>query len=152
MGFSLFGLIVSIVVLAPNLLLLWFPPRGRNIVAQVPQPLGWVERAGQALCLAVPAITQPGAIVWWWVAPAAVALATYYGLWGRYLGGRDQALLYASLWRVPVPMAVTPVVVFLSAAAWLGNLWIALAAVILAAGHIPVALLTRRAIRSAPPQ
>jgi hypothetical protein len=151
-GFSLFGLIVSIVVLAPNLLLLWFPPRGRNIVAQVPQPLGWVERAGQALCLVVPAITQPGAIVWWWVAPAAVALATYYGLWGRYLGGREQALLYASLWRVPVPMAVTPVVVFLSAAAWLGNPWIALAAVILAAGHIPVALLTRRAIRSAPPE
>lgn len=150
MGFSLLGLIVSIVVLAPNLLLLRFPPRGRNIVAQVPQPLGWVERAGQALCLVVPAVTQPGAIVWWWVAPAAVALATYYGLWGRYLVGREQALLYASLWRVPVPMAVTPVVVFLSAAAWLGNPWIALAAVILAAGHIPVALLTRRAIRSAP--
>jgi hypothetical protein len=151
-GFSLFGLIVSIVVLAPNLLLLWFPPRGRTTVARVPRLLEGVERAGQALCLVVPAITLPGAIVWWWVFPAAVALATYYGLWGRYLGGREQVLLYASLWRVPVPMAVTPVLVFLSAAGWLSNPWIALAAVILAAGHIPVALLTRRAIRSAPPE
>ncbi|MFJ3473323.1 hypothetical protein ACIPJ1_10345 [Microbacterium maritypicum] len=152
MGFSPLGLIVSIVVLAPNLLLLWFPPRGRNVVVRVPRPLEGVERAGQALCLVVPAITVPGAIIWWWVLPAAVALATYDVLWCRYLvEGREQTLLYASLWRVPVPMAVMPVVVFLCAAGWLSNPWIALAAVVLAAGHIPVALLTRRAIRSTPP-
>ncbi len=151
MGFSLLGLIVSILVLAPNLLLLRFPPRGRNVVAHVPRPLEWGERMGQALCLVVPAITLPGAIVWWWALPAAVALATYYALWGRYLVvGREQALLYASLWRIPVPMAVMPVLVFLCAAAWLNNPWIAIAAVVLAVGHIPVALLTRRAIGSAP--
>lgn len=152
-GFSLFGLIVSIVVLAPNLLLLRFPPRGQNTVARVPRLLEGVERAGQALCLVVPAITLPGAIVWWWALPAAVALATYYALWVRYLvTGREQAQLYASLWRIPVPMAVMPVLVFLCAAAWLSNPWIALAAVVLAVGHIPVALLTRRAILSARPE
>lgn len=150
MGFSLLGLIVSILVLAPNLLLLRFPPRGRNAVAHVPRLLEWSERAGQALCLVVPAITLPGAIVWWWAVPAAGALATYYALWGRYLAGREQGLLYAALWRIPVPMAVMPVLVFLCAAAWLSNPWIAIAAVVLAVGHIPVALLTRRAIRSAP--
>ena len=151
MGFSLLGLLVSIVVLAPNLLLLWFPPRGPNVVARVPRLLEGGERAGQALCLVVPAITLPGAIVWGWVLPAAVALAAYYALWGRYLvAGREQSLLYASLWRVPVPMAVMPVLVFLGAAAWVSNPWIAVAAVVLAIGHIPVALLTRRAIRSAP--
>ncbi|GGM59339.1 hypothetical protein [Microbacterium saperdae] len=151
MGFSLLGLIVSIAVLAPNLLLLWFPPHGQNTVARVPRLLEGVERMGQALCLVVPAITLPGAIVWWWALPAVLALAIYYGLWGRYLvAGRAQALLYASLWRVPVPMAVMPVVVFLCAAAWLSNPWIAIAAAVLALGHIPVALLTRRAIRSAP--
>jgi hypothetical protein len=151
-GFSLLGLIVSLAVLAPNLLLLWFPPRGRNVVARVPRPLEGVERAGQALCLVVPAISVPGAIVWWWLLPAVVALATYYVLWCRYLvAGREQALLYASLWRVPVPMAVMPVIVFLCAAGWLSNSWIALAAVVLAIGHIPVALLTRRAICSTRP-
>lgn len=151
MGFSLLGLLVSIVVLAPNLLLLWVPPRGPNVVVRVPRLLEGSERAGQALCLVVPAITLPGAIVWGWALPVAVALAAYYALWGRYLvAGRAQVLLYASLWRVPVPMAVMPVLVFLGAAAWVSNPWIAVAAVVLAIGHIPVALLTRRAIRSAP--
>lgn len=151
MGFSLFGLIVSTLVLAPNLLLLWFPPRGQNVVARVPRLREGIERAGQALCLVVPAITLPGPIVWWWLLPGVVALATYCALWCRYLAaGREQALLYAALWRIPVPMAVMPVVVFLCAAAWLSNPWIAIAAVVLAVGHIPVALLTRSAIRATP--
>ena len=80
-------------VLAPNLLLLWPPPLGPNVVARVPRLLEGGERAGQALCLVVPAVTLPGTIV----------------------GGRG------------LP-----------------------AAVVLAIGHVPVSLLTRRAIRSAP--
>lgn len=42
-------------------------------------------------------------------------------------------------------MAILPVVVFLASAAWLSNPWIAAAAVILAVGHIPAALLIARA-------
>jgi hypothetical protein len=54
-------------------------------------------------------------------------------------------LLYRPLWRVPVPMAILPAAVFLAAAAWLSNPWIAIAALILAAGHIPVSVITARA-------
>ena len=82
MGFSPFGLVVSLAVLAPNLLMIVFPPRGPVRVVPVPWPLTWLERAGQALCLVVPAITASGELRWWWVAPATVALATYDGLWG----------------------------------------------------------------------
>ncbi|MFT4285948.1 MAG: hypothetical protein QM598_14045 [Protaetiibacter sp.] len=147
MGFSPLGLIVGFAVLAPNLLLLRFPPRDPLPRVAVPRMLSWLERAGQALCLVVPAITEPGPIAWWWVAPVAVALAIYYALWVRYLrSGRPVSALYRALWRAPVPMAILPVAVFLSTSAWLGDVWIAAAALVLGLGHIPVAVLNARAL------
>jgi len=146
-GWSVLGLMTSIAVLAPNALLIAWPPRGPAPDARVPVPLAWLERAGQALCLVVPAMTEPGGIRPWWALPTAVALATYYGLWIRFLrAGRCQAMLYASLLRIPVPMAVTPVVAFLAGAVWLDNPWMAGSALVLAAGHIPVALAARRSL------
>ncbi|GGA54638.1 hypothetical protein GCM10011490_00530 [Pseudoclavibacter endophyticus] len=149
MGFSPLGLIVGLAVLAPNLLLVWFPPRVPVPAAHVPRLLGLLERAGQVLCLVVPAITQPGEFVCWWTVPTFVALAGYYALWARYLfTGRAGATLYRPWWVVPVPMAIYPVVVFLSTAAWLSNPWIAIAAVILAAGHIPASAIVASAVRT----
>lgn len=145
MGFSPLGLAVGLAVLAPNLLLVWFPPRVPVPQAHVPRLLGWIERAGQALCLVVPAITSHGELVGWWALPVFVALAGYYALWARYLfTGRVGATLYRPWWVVPVPMAILPVVAFLSTAAWLSNPWIAIAATILAVGHIPAALIIAR--------
>ncbi|WP_314138877.1 hypothetical protein [uncultured Plantibacter sp.] len=139
MGFSFWGLVVGLAVLAPNLLLLWFPPSVAIPATRAPRPLIWLERAGQASCLVVPAITVPGVVMWEWAIPVLVALVGYYAMWGRYLlGGRDGTMLYQRWWWVPIPMAVLPVVVFLCAAAWLSNPWIAVAAAVLAAGHLPV--------------
>lgn len=146
MGFSPIGLIIGLAVLAPNVLLLWFPPATPMPSPRIPTLLSWLERAGQALCLVVPAITAPGVILGWWSVPAVAALLGYYALWARYLfTGRDQATLYRPWWVVPVPMAVLPVVVFFSTAGWLSNVWIAASAVILAAGHIPASLIIARA-------
>jgi len=150
-GFSTLGLIVGLAVLAPNLLLVLFPPRTPPPTSHVPRPLGWIERAGQALCLVVPAITQPGVIAGWWAIPVLSGLAGYYALWARYLlSGRAGATLYRSWWVVPVPMAILPVAVFFSAAAWLSNPWIALAAAILAVGHIPASAIIARGERARP--
>lgn len=149
MGFSPLGLLVSAAVLAPNLLMIRFPPRDGLPDARPPRPLVWLERVGQALCIAVPALVAPGPLAPWWSVAVALALLLYYGLWARYLRrGRTAALLYRSLWGVPVPMAILPVLAFLAASAWLGSGWIAVAALVLAAGHIPVAVLTRRAVRA----
>ncbi|WP_285027418.1 hypothetical protein [Plantibacter sp. ME-Dv--P-122b] len=139
MGFSLWGLVVGVAVLAPNLVLWWIPPSVAIPTTRAPRPLIWLERAGQALCLVVPTITAAGVLRWGWAIPALVALAGYYAMWGRYLlGGRDGTMLYQRWWWVPIPMAVLPVVVFFCAAAWLSNPWIAVAAAVLAAGHLPV--------------
>lgn len=143
------GLAVGLAVLAPNVLLVWFPPTIAVPTARVPRSLRWLERAGQALCLVVPAITRAGEVVGWWAIPALIALAGYYVLWARYLlTGRAGPTLYASWWMVPVPMAICPVVVFLSTAAWLSNPWIAITAVVLAAGHILVSVTIARAVRT----
>jgi hypothetical protein len=144
-GVSLFGLLVAVAVLAPSFLLLFFPVRGGMPVSAVPGSLIWVERAGQALCLVVPVITETGSLSWWWLPAVAIAVAAYYALWGRYLtGGRRSADLYRPLWKLPVPMAVLPVVAFLATGAWLGNPWIMAAAIVLAVGHIPASLIIAR--------
>ena len=147
MGFSPLGLAVGLAVLAPNLLLMRFPPRVPIPTTPVPRALAWLERIGQAMCLVVPAITQPGPVVGWWALPVFGGLAGYYALWGRYLlTGRAGAALYRPSWVVPVPMALLPVEVFLSTAAWLSNPWIAVAAVVLACGHIPVSAIVARTV------
>lgn len=145
MGFSPLGLVVAVAVLAPSFLLLRFPPHDGGPSPAVPVALTGMERAGQALCLVVPAITAPGPVSWWWLPAVVIVLAAYYSLWGRYLArGRRFDDLYRPFWHVPVPMAVLPVLVFFAAAAWLGNPWIAGAAVLLAAGHVPASLVIAR--------
>ncbi|GIT80706.1 hypothetical protein LLS1_23750 [Leifsonia sp. LS1] len=149
MGFSPWGLIVGVAVFAPSLLLLAFPPRDRLPTIRPALALTVLERAGQALCLVVPAITEPGGLLWWWALPAALTLLAYDALWARYLvRGRRAELLFESVIGVPVPMAILPVAVFACAAAWLVNPWLAGSAIILAAGHIPVSLAGRNALRT----
>lgn len=151
MGFSPAGLLIALAVLAPNLLLIWLPPREPLPRVRVPAPLTLLERVGQALCLVVPAITLPGGFAAWWLPPATLALAGYYALWAHYLvTGRVGATLYRSWWILPVPMALLPVLVFLATAAWLMNPWIAIAAGMLAIGHVPASLLIARALALAP--
>lgn len=140
-------MLVSLVVLAPNLLLLPFPPREGLPTVHVPAILTVLERAGQALCLVVPAITAPGPVVWGWSVVVTAAAAGYLGLWARYLAtGRRVRALYSPVAGVPVPLAIAPVIVFLATAAWLSNPWVAAAAVILAAGHIPASLRIARTL------
>ncbi|MGG1910266.1 hypothetical protein AB1285_25750 [Microbacterium sp. NRRL B-14842] len=145
MGFSLLGLAVSLAIFLPNLLLIPFPPR-----AEAREPGGApcaprVREGRQALCMTVPAITATGAIAWGWAVPVALAVLAYGALWIRYLRrGRPGSALFDTVFGIPVPMALAPVAAFLGTAAWLQNPWIALAAVVLAVGHIPTSLLAAR--------
>lgn len=147
-AFSPLGLALSLAVLAPTALLAAFPPRTPLTKANVPGSLRILESTGQALCMTVPALLAPGLITWWWGAVGAAALGAYYALWGRYLAqGRQAWSLYRPLGRIPVPMAVFPVLVFLAGAAWLSSPGIAVAAVVLAAGHIPASFVIARSLR-----
>lgn len=146
MGFSPWGLAIAVTVLAPSLLLLALPPLHPLPTVRVSPVLSALERAGQAACLVIPVIVLPAPLTWAWAVPMAMFLAAYLVLWGRYVRRRDPGLLYRRWGPVPVPMAVLPVAVFATAGAWLGMIWLVLAAGALAAGHIPTSLAVARAL------
>lgn len=140
MGFSVTGLIIAAVILAPNLVFVVFPPR------HMPQGLKSAglffticERIGQAACtilLILSGNAYQAASVDVWFLLMAVCIAVYYGLWIRYfIGGREFALAFHPLWLVPIPMAIFPILAFGFAAVWVQSLWLGIAAVLLAVGH-----------------
>ncbi|MFT4281613.1 hypothetical protein [Microbacterium sp.] len=155
MEFSPYGLAFSLVLLAPSLLLVRWPPRRPIPRVRVAWPLATAERSGQALTLALPpfsAVTAP-------LAPAqavlgivtGVLLLGYGSLWVRYLvRGREPELLYGRWGGVPVPLAVLPVLAVAACAGWSGSPWILAAAAILAAGHVPISLRIARSLRNTP--
>lgn len=149
MSFSWVGLLVGLAVLAPNLLLIPFRPVDGFRAVRVPLPLTILERAGQAGCLALVAITAFGPPDVWF-AFMVVAIAAYWALWVRYLvRGRTFALLYRSLGPLPIPMAVFPVLAFALAAAWGASPWLGAVTAVLAAGHLPTSWITARAADTA---
>ncbi|MCW2287623.1 hypothetical protein EDF60_1461 [Leucobacter luti] len=146
MGFSWLGLAVSGSIMLPNLLLLVLPPRPPVPTVSVSAPLSWTERLGQALCVAVSVCTVPGSIALGWGVVLGVSVLGYWLLWARYVRHRTPFALFGRVWGVPVPMAVLPVIAFLSTGLFLGAFWICAAAVVLAIGHIPVSLQRARAL------
>ncbi len=148
-GLSWAGLAVALTILAPSFLLIPWP--ARNAPSPLPKvgvALAALERIGQVgtLVLATVIVGEPGHPAW--LGMVLVAVLAYYGLWVRYFArGREFSALYAPLGPLPVPMAVFPVLAFLAAAGWLGNPWLAGAAIILAAGHIPASLRIAAAAR-----
>jgi hypothetical protein len=149
------GGIITLVVLLPNLLTVFFPPTTK--LADGPQPsdtrlkiMTAVERVGQVGCFVIPFFYRlPRASDVNAVALAIMigALALYYAGWVRYLVlGREEELFHRSLLGIPLPMAVMPVIHFLSASVLLSSVWLMLAAVMLGVGHIAVTWLNSRSI------
>lgn len=144
MTWSIPGLVLSLAVLAPALLLLaWRPTSVPDAVDDGGSVWGAIEKAGQAGCLVAPFLTgmAGGASIAAGVRFAALgvtvaAVGVYYALWVRYLRGRRFVDLYRPWGPVPVPMAVFPVIAFGVSAVWLQSWWVAAAALVLAIGHI----------------
>lgn len=137
MTFSIAGAVVSLVVLLPNLLLVAFPPRAASPTRGAGPIATILERAGQAGCLVLPFLFGGPAVGSWWLVPLVLAVGAYLALWGRYLVERRTASLYRPLGPLPIPMAVFPVLAFLSAGGWLDSVAVGVAALVLAAGHLP---------------
>ena len=140
MGFSLIGLLITGVILLPNLLVLLRPPKNApEIVKSAGALMTVIERVGQAACFLLPVFSKgyiETAYVNVWFILAALCIAVYYGLWLRYALRRDFALLFAPLLRIPIPMAVFPVLAFAFIAIWLKSIWLGAAALALAVGHL----------------
>jgi len=140
------GGIITLAVLLPNLLMLILPPD-----AVPPKPgkkdglmkiMEIVERAGQAGSFVIPFFYPLPALREASVdslVVMALALVFYYIGWARYaLKGHRFVLLYAPLFGVSLPMAISPVLYFAAAAVFLSAWPLAIAAALLAAGHLYV--------------
>jgi hypothetical protein len=149
------GGIITLAVLLPNILAVFFPPVIR--LANVPQPnhkrmqiMTVVERIGQVGSYVIPffyRLSLAGAADAVALVVMIGALILYYAGWVRYIIlGRDEALFYRSLLSIPLPMAVMPVIYFLAAAVLLDSVWLLLASISLGTGHLTVSWLHSRSI------
>ncbi|MDH6429124.1 MULTISPECIES: hypothetical protein [Paenibacillus] len=140
MGFSLIGTLIAMVILAPSLLMIKFPPdhvpsglKDAGIVYTL------LERVGQLGCIAILAISKDNfenVEFGIWAALIFVFITIYYGLWIRYMvKGQQFRLLWAPLLFLPIPMAVLPVCAFGFAAIWGRSFWLGIAVICLAIGH-----------------
>ena len=134
---------IAAVLLLPNLLLVFFP--AVNVPAENGRPNGWnivilLERIGQTAVFLLPLFIRmdmSGSHKKYVLAFMIFTAVLYYICWGRFFfQGRLFSLMYKSLWFIPIPMALLPVLYF-AAAAFLMDSWLyGLATVVFAAGHL----------------
>ena len=154
------GWLVSVLILAPNVLWIRYPPVAPPPVAPAsPSPLARLmeamERVGQVSAFVIPffsSVEIEGASTIVALIVMTIALACYYAGWARYfLHGRAYRLLYAPLAIVPLPMVISPVLFFMAASLFLRSWPLAIAALILGIGHLYVSNTEyARVLRSTP--
>jgi hypothetical protein len=140
------SLLITAAVLLPNLLFLALPALNAKKYGKSADSLALtiVERAGQVSCFILPlfsplSFTGSTVIAAWMV--MGVTLGFYYAGWIRFfVQGRDYLLLFKPMLRVPVPMAISPVIYFLLASLVLGSVYLAIAAAALGVGHISISI------------
>jgi hypothetical protein len=138
------SLLITAVVLLPNLLFLVFPPLNVSKYSKPSDSLLFtiVERVGQVgsfiLPLFFPLSFSGGLVTTAWIV-MGLALVFYCVGWMRFfLRGRDYVLLFKSILGIPVPMAISPVILFLFSSFVLGSIFQAIAAAVLGIGHITI--------------
>jgi hypothetical protein len=143
--FHPFSIIITALVLAPNLIILFKKP-----VSIPPNPLKEpvilvaFERLGQLGSFISPvfyAINVSGIPEIIATFGMGLMLCIYYIGWIRFFTReREYRWLFWPLFSIPVPMALCPVVYFLLASVILHSLPLLISSLVLAAGHIPISL------------
>ena len=143
LSFSWIGLVVFALPMLVNIAYAVFPPAGE--ASPSPSVTRWVEvienvsRIVYLILLTFLVSRNPPEPKSVWLAVAVVFLVLYYIVWIRYFaGGRDVALLGRPFLFVPIPLAVFPVLYYLFAAIWMGNIPAAVAMLVFGAAHITV--------------
>ena len=139
------SIIITILVLAPNLLFLFKKPA--NIPPDLPkEPVILVvfERLGQLGAFISPVffvIKLSGIPEIIAACGVGLMLCIYYIGWIRFFTReREYRWLYWPLFSIPVPMALCPVVYFLLASVILHSLVLLISSLALGAGHITISL------------
>ena len=143
LSFSWVGLVVFALPMLINIAYAVFPPAGdTSSSGSVTRWVEVVENVSRIVYLILLTFLvsrnppEPRSV---WLTAAVVFLVLYYIVWIRYFaGGRNVALLGKPFLFVPFPLAVFPVLYYLSAAIWMGNLPATAAMAVFGAAHITV--------------
>lgn len=150
------GMILTLLVLFPNIIWMAFPPRdlpGRVETKpnRLQKVMAILEGSGRISVFTIPFfyqlnLTRPADWLAFLVGVAALFL--YYLGWFRYYrNGRKYRFLFEPLFRIPIPMAVSPVLCFLAGAALLRS-WPLLAGTLaLGIGHLYLSCLEYQKLR-----
>lgn len=144
MGFSLIGTVIGVLLFLPSVFVfIKFPPK--NVIKgtkKEPILLTGIERVGQATCLVSLAISKDFFImsnINIWMILMSISIIIYWGLWMRYIvKGQDSCWMWKPFFFIPIPLAVFPVCAFGFAALWGKCIWLGIATVILAIGHLSI--------------
>ncbi|SET45523.1 hypothetical protein [Paenibacillus sp. NFR01] len=134
---------IPLLILLPNLAFLKLQPRNMPQPARPPnRVLQAAEMAGRFGTMAVPLFFKmdTGDLYAFLALQGMIlSLALYYAGWLRYIRqNRDYNWLYAPMFGIPVPMAVSPVLYVLFAAAVLHSPLYLLFGALLGIGHLPL--------------
>ncbi|MHA1963663.1 MAG: hypothetical protein ACW97G_03690, partial [Candidatus Thorarchaeota archaeon] len=120
----LFGILIVAAILVPNLLWMAFPPtsvplQDEQPESQIKQIMTGIENLGRIGCFVLPLFFEPeinGVFEMVALMTMVLSLVVYYTGWIRYfVRGREYELLFQSLWRIPLPMAIAPIIYFFGA-------------------------------------
>ncbi|MHA1935828.1 MAG: hypothetical protein ACW97A_11145 [Candidatus Thorarchaeota archaeon] len=115
----LFGILIVAAILIPNFLWMAFPPTTVSKHEEFFEPE--INGVFEVVALMM----------------MVLSLVIYYGGWTRYfIRGREYELLFQSLWKIPLPMAVAPIIYFFGAVVILHSLVLLVAVILLALGHL----------------
>ncbi|MCX8129463.1 MAG: hypothetical protein N3I35_05105 [Clostridia bacterium] len=139
------GILVPIAIAIPNLLSLVLPPV--NIPKNLPKeskPFVILERLGQIGVFLTPLFYKfdlSSKINTIFFVLMVLCLFVYYTGWARFfIVKREFSVLFAPLWGIPDPLAISPILAFVFASKVLDSLPLFIAALVLAAGHIPITI------------
>ncbi|MBN2559294.1 MAG: hypothetical protein JXB33_11120 [Clostridia bacterium] len=137
------NLLIIGLILLPNILSAVFPPV--NIPVQPKRPPWWIivialEWIGRIGIFILPLFWQIGfdrnKLIF--LIPMGLMIAIYYMGWIRFFAkGREYRLLFEPLFRIPIPLALSPVLCIFFMGFAQGSWPVVAAAIIMALGHIP---------------
>lgn len=135
--------LIPLMLIAPNLLFIVYPPVDQLINTEE-KSIIWIafERIGQVGVFVMPLfysidLQVAGSFISLII--MAISLAGYYFCWGRYFRGRrTYSKLFEPLGAVPIPMAIFPVIYYVSAAWLQQSIFLLFATICLALGHLPI--------------
>lgn len=153
-GFSYIGLLWLLMLFIPNIIWAQNKPVGYDELAKGENRLLLIlERTGQVLvttCALIFSDFNPKPLTprSFWLALSLLLMVLYDISWIRYFkGGRKLTDFYRILIGIPVPLALLPVIAFFLLGVYGKVVWLMLAVVPLAIGHVGIHLQHSMALR-----